>query len=233
MAQLTRKIQKVFGDSAGTNQRIVIGSYANGSTVYSTDPAVIQSLANYLEGFFSIVVGFNSPTIEDMNSICFLFAYQLTYLFQQGIPEWEVGTTYYIGSIVNQTGVLYKSIVDNNTGNAVTDTTKWLPFQNKNAVVIIDPATQSPYTMSVANDNGKVFLVNTANGAMQFNLPVASVGFNFTFKDKVGSADSLPITLHRNGSELLENLAADYIAESAYGEWTLACDGTNYSITGN
>lgn len=106
------------------------GSLANGSPVYTTDPATIQSLANYLTGWFSGVVGSNLPAIQDMNALHYLFAYQLSYIMQEGVPEWEVGTTYFIGSIVSDvaTGQLFVSLIDTNVGNLLTDNTKWVGF---------------------------------------------------------------------------------------------------------
>ncbi|PNA42272.1 hypothetical protein, partial [Pseudomonas sp. MPR-AND1A] len=86
MAKLSRVTQKIFGSSAGANQIGKFGSYAAGSPVISSDPTVIQSLSNWLTGWFGAVVGGNSPAIEDMNAVCFVYAYQLAYLMQQGIP---------------------------------------------------------------------------------------------------------------------------------------------------
>lgn len=126
MAKITRKIAKIFGSSAGVNQIGTFGSLAAGSPAYTTDPTVIQSLANYLTGWFGAVVGGNSPAIEDMNALCYLFAYQIAYVMQEGVPEWDATTTYYIGSLVNNgSGVIYVSLTDTNLNNALTDATKW------------------------------------------------------------------------------------------------------------
>ncbi|PMZ30506.1 hypothetical protein C1X25_36230, partial [Pseudomonas sp. GW247-3R2A] len=86
--------------------------YAAGSPVISSDPTVIQSLSNWLTGWFGAVVGGNSPAIEDMNAVCFVYAYQLAYLMQQGIPEYDSGTTYFTGSLCTSGGVIYRSLQD-------------------------------------------------------------------------------------------------------------------------
>lgn len=126
MAKITREPMKVFGSAAGTDQIAQFGSLFAGAPAYSTDPSTIQALSNYLTGWFAAAIGGNSPTIEDMNAICYLFAYQIAYLMQTGVPEWEAGTTYYIGSIVQDgLGNEYVSIADNNTNNATSDATKW------------------------------------------------------------------------------------------------------------
>jgi hypothetical protein len=126
MAKITRKLAKIFGSNAGVDQRAVIGSLFAGSSAFSTDPETIQSLSNYLDGWESVVIGGNSPAIEDMNALHFVFAYQLAYLMQTGLPEWNIDTVYYIGSLVNNgTGKIYQSLTDANEGNAVSDTTNW------------------------------------------------------------------------------------------------------------
>lgn len=141
MAKLTRKNQLIFGSTAGTDQLAEFGSLAAGSPVRfngaSADPDVIQSLANYLEGWFGAIIGENSPAVEDMNALCFLFAYQLTYLFQAGVAEWNTAAIYYKGSQVNSGGLTYTSLTDSNTGNAVTDATKWRAVGGPNADQVV------------------------------------------------------------------------------------------------
>ncbi len=94
-------------------------------------------------------------------------------------------------------------------------------------VLAINPATQSPYNVTTGN-NGQVLLVNTANGACTFNLPTPVTNLIFTIKDVAGQANSNPMTFHRAASELIENIASDYVAYANYGEWTLTSDGTNW-----
>lgn len=128
MAKITRVVQKIFGSNAGVDQRAVFGSLAAGAPAFSTDPATIQSLSNYLGGWFTAVIGGNAPAIEDMNALQFLKSRQLAYLFQQGIAEWNSETSYYIGSMVNDAGKIYVSKTDDNLNNAVSDTTNWKLF---------------------------------------------------------------------------------------------------------
>ena len=47
---------------------------------------------------------------------------------QRGIPEWLDTETYYEGSVVTKDSSIYISLSDNNTGNAVTNTTYWRKF---------------------------------------------------------------------------------------------------------
>lgn len=129
MAKLTRVFQKIFGSTAGASEMGVFGSFAAGSPANSSDPATIQSLSNFLDGWFSAVVGENSPSMEDMNAAFFLAYRQLAYLFQAGVAEYDATTAYYIGSMVNSAGVIYVSLTDNNTGNAVSSLANWRPYQ--------------------------------------------------------------------------------------------------------
>lgn len=101
MAKVTRQTQKIFGSSAGFQEIAQYGSLAAAAPVFTTDIATIQALSNYLGGWYDAIIGPNSPTIEDMNALHYLFAYQLAYLLQEGVAEWDAGTTYYAGSVVN------------------------------------------------------------------------------------------------------------------------------------
>lgn len=229
LPKITRKAQKIFGSNAGINQTGVIGSFAAGSPAYSTDPDTIQSLSNYLTGWYGVVAALNSPAIQDMNALDFLITRQLAYLFQNGIAEWNSATTYYIGSwATDSSGNAYISTVDDNTNNALTDTTKWRPLLGSTTTLTI---ANSPYAITSAN-NRATFLVTTAGGAFTFNLPAAALnaGLRFTVKDISGQASTNNITIARNGSESIEGGASNYLCQSDWGSWTFICDGTNWYI---
>jgi hypothetical protein len=130
MSRLSRYTQQIFGSGAGSNQIAEFGSLAAASpATYSgttITPTIVQSLSNYLSGWFGAVIGGNSPAIEDMNAICYLYAYQLAYVMQLGIAEWDAGTTYYVGSIAQDgTGNIYASLTNSNTNNALSSTANW------------------------------------------------------------------------------------------------------------
>lgn len=122
MAKITRAVQKIFGSNAGFDQIAQFGSLAAAAPVFTTNPVTIQALSNYLVGWFNGVEATNSPAIEDMNALCYLYAYQLAYIMQAGTPEWDASTTYYKGSLVNDSnGVEYVSTADNNLNNALVN----------------------------------------------------------------------------------------------------------------
>lgn len=144
MAKLTRFTQKLFGSTAGTNTMSQFGGLAAGYPVVPTrysgstiTPTLVQALANYLTGWTGAVIGGNSPAIEDMNSVCYLFAYQLAYLMQEGIAEYDASTTYYISSFCQSGGIVYQSLVDTNTGNTpASSPSQWKQVINGTAPTI-------------------------------------------------------------------------------------------------
>jgi hypothetical protein len=124
MAKITRKNMKMFCESASAASRGVaqFGSLAAASPAYSKDPDVIQSLAAWLNGWDAAVTGHNSPAMEDMNAVQYVAAYMLSYLMQQGVAEYEAGTTYYAGSLCTYRNVVYMAIQET-IGNAPTSPT--------------------------------------------------------------------------------------------------------------
>ncbi len=62
-----------------------------------------------------------APYLQDMNGVMYVMAYEIAYLFEEGIPEYDTTTTYYTGSIVKKVGTfeLYGSLIDTNLGNAL------------------------------------------------------------------------------------------------------------------
>jgi len=165
MAKLGRYLQKLFGSTAGTNQMSEFGSLASGTPARfsgtTITPDDIQALSNYLGGWRAAQVGAGNPAIEDMNSLCYLFAYQLAYLMENGVPEWNAETTYYIGSLVSVGGTLYKSLANNNLNNAVTDGTKWTSTDTQMTAFATANFTEKP----VAESN---HLYGVAHGLNRF-----------------------------------------------------------------
>lgn len=109
MAKLTRVTAKVFGGSAGSTQVGVFGSLAAGSPTFTNSPSAVQSLSNWALGWFGGVLGGNSPAIEDLNGFCFVDSYQIAYMLQAGIPEYDASTTYYQYSVTQNNGIIFQS----------------------------------------------------------------------------------------------------------------------------
>lgn len=126
MTVLARKTQQVFGSSAANIGQF--GSAQVGTKLLSSDPAVLQALAAWAGGWSSATIGASKfPPIEEMNALQFINSYQLAYMFQEGIAEYDAATTYSQFGIVKQTGTfnLYGSLATNNVGNPLSDGAHW------------------------------------------------------------------------------------------------------------
>lgn len=129
MSRITRKQQKIFASDASNNG--VFGSLQANDPTYSQDPDAIQGRTAYADGWDSATYSAEKlPPLEEFQALQYLFSRQIAYILQEGVAEWNTSTTYYKGALVKAiqsdgSFVLYASLVDNNTGNQVTDTTKW------------------------------------------------------------------------------------------------------------
>lgn len=148
MAKITRETFKRFAASAGGSDVGVFGSLAASAPTYSQVIATIQSLAAWDIGWAAETVATNVPALEDLNGVQFVFAYMIAYMLQQGIPEWDAGTTYYINSVVSSGGIAYTSITDNNLNNAPPNATYWkigiLGGSEQTGVVKMYASTSAP-----------------------------------------------------------------------------------------
>ena len=131
MSRVERKTQKIFGLNG--NNGIVGSELASGTNtgVLSQDLDDLQGLAAFEDGLNSVVLsGENLPPLEEIQSLDYIETSQLAYIFQEGIPEYDSGTTYFntpSPSIVKKVGTteVYKSLVNSNIGNPLSDGTKW------------------------------------------------------------------------------------------------------------
>jgi microcystin-dependent protein len=112
-----RATQTIFGGTGVTSDFGEFGSLAAGTPTTSKTPSVIQSLPAWLAGWAAATIGTLIPAYQDMNSVHYLAFYQICYILQMGIAEYDSGTTYYTNSVAQFGGQFYVSLVDNNTGN--------------------------------------------------------------------------------------------------------------------
>lgn len=135
MATLSRQTQKVFASNADADQIAVFGSMKTGTPVYSTNLATLQSTA-YTEGWAEALLSDKAPYMEEMNAVQYGLSYQIAYLLQEGAPEYDANTNYSDTSIVkviDSNGLsFYRSLVDDNLGNSLSDTDYWvlIPIAN-------------------------------------------------------------------------------------------------------
>lgn len=130
MSKLERKNHKVFGINATETKVGQFGS-ANATTKITTkDVEKIQALDAWEQGWEAGAVGNNRyPTQQERTGVDYEHSYQIGYMLQEGVPEWNKDTTFNKGSIVKAyngtTLQIYVSLVDENLNNPVTDITKW------------------------------------------------------------------------------------------------------------
>jgi hypothetical protein len=126
MPRITRKRQKIFAKTASNIGQV--GSAAANAQVLSADLDVLQALPAFENGLSSVTLGATKrPPLEEVNALDYIATTQLAYLFQEGMPEWDANTEYFLNSFVKQVGTpsVYESIVNSNIGNPISDTTKW------------------------------------------------------------------------------------------------------------
>lgn len=126
MAKLSRIFLKIFGGEGPTDDFAKFGSQTAGSPVKTKSVSLIQALDAWINGWRdAVVAGNRAPFLEDMNAVMFVHSYMAAYLLQEGIPEWDTDTEYFLGSVVKKTGTfeLYGSLADNNQGNALPSAT--------------------------------------------------------------------------------------------------------------
>ena len=118
MAKIIRKTQYLFAENSPPNSVSAFGSIEAGSPNYSLDPAILQNEPEWGQGWTSTQYeGVRAPYFFDRNAVDLVAFYQLAYILQEGIAEWDAGTTYYTNSMVQYGGNIYKSLQDNNLGN--------------------------------------------------------------------------------------------------------------------
>lgn len=125
---LTRVTQKLFGSQGPLGDFGIFGSKAAGSQTFSQDPVQIQSLQAFYEGWGDSIIGNYEPPMEDMNSLFLLAFRQLAYIFEKGIAEWDPNINYFIGSLVQENGIVYHSVSNSNINNdpSLDNGSNWL-----------------------------------------------------------------------------------------------------------
>lgn len=88
-------------------------------------------------------------------------------------------------------------------------------------------AKSANYTI-VSGDNGKVIWADSTSGAFTLTLPAPTANFVISIKDISGLAVTNPITIARNGSELIDGAAANDVISTAYYAVSYISDGTNW-----
>lgn len=179
MGKLTRVTQRPFGLSGPVGDFAQFGSLAASTKVFSQNPATIQQLSAWLQGLgaATIQVGgqFYIPALEDINGALLVAFYQLCSIFQDGIPEYDISTTYYKNSFCQSNGTIFQSIVDNNTGHTPgTSPTFWIAAPSAAPVGSVYGGVISNSSVSPTNafDTTECFCKDST-GIFSINFPAA------------------------------------------------------------
>lgn len=183
MPRITRKQQKIFAESATNNG--VFGSLQASDPTISSDPDTIQGRPAFANGWDDATYSAEKlPPLEEFQALQYLFSRQLAYLFQDGIGEWNASTTYYKGGLVKTisgTDVkIYSSLVDNNTNNQTTDTTKWS--------VIIDTTNPFVHIAGTETITGNKDFTGTVTATTQPDTDSSTKLATTEFVQKIGSS---------------------------------------------
>lgn len=175
---ITRQTLLLFGSAGATSNFAEFGSQAASAPVKTKSIPTIQALSAYLNGWQSAVALGQAPYLEDMNSLFYLLAYEQCYTLQEGIPEYDSGTTYYIGGVVKYLGnsgytEFYVSLVDTNIGNALptrANNGNWaFMYALQGAGLILPGVTSMLGNLSFVAGSG-IIGTNTNNNAAAGNI---------------------------------------------------------------
>lgn len=237
MAKITRVTAQIFGSAVGTSQIAQFGSLAAASPVTYTGAGAITNVnliqaSNWTQGWSAAVEGANSPALEDLNAYCFMTSYQNAYLLQQGVPEWNSTTTYYIGSIAQDgLGNIYSSRTDSNLNNALSSTANWNQIVSNGGLQTYTP-TFSVNVGTAASivingsyyKSGKIVYVNTSVSWTQSVSPATSATISLPITAATMPGSSLAGTL---------NSTVQTAGGNAYFQFNqVAGAGTSFTVFG-
>lgn len=219
MARLTRVQQLIFAASAANNG--VFGSaQANaGPGTISNDLATIMGLAAWSQGWLDAILGSSKfPTVEEMQGIQYVMTSQLAYLFQQGIPEYDGNTTYYIKSMCIEPGTykIYGSLTNANQGNALSDVVNWQLLQDLSA-----PA-QNVYTGGTTTGSANVQAVTpvtpAATSFANGQTVICTAGFTNSGSMTFSAGGETALTVKKDsGSGLVVLTGGEVVAGNTVG----------------
>lgn len=81
--------------------------------------------------------------------------------------------------------------------------------------------------------SGRTYLVDTSAIAIQMNLPAPAQNAWMIVKDSGFNAYTNNITVHRNGSEKIDNVTADFTINNSGAAWIFMSNGTDWFAIGS
>ncbi len=81
--------------------------------------------------------------------------------------------------------------------------------------------------------SGKTYLVDSTSLAIQVNLPTVAQNAWVIIKDAGFNAFTNNITIHRNASEKIDGVTADFVISNNGGAWIFMSNGTDWFSVGS
>lgn len=226
MAGILRATAQLFGTTALTPSSGFAGAANSdlGTEIGSTNSvANIQSgiSGQWAAGWLAAVLGSSKfPAIEDMNAVDLVFSTQIAYLLERGIPEYDAGTTYNIGDICRGIGLstIYKSLINANTGNALSNGTDWQfcgDLVNIGGELPVTSITGANHAY-VAADTSQVIERSNAGTAMADTLPGTSGALAngwYGYVKNIDATASLTVGVGSGGSITVGLVTGSFIIE--------------------
>ncbi len=195
---MTNFIRKFLDEFAGNNKNdelTIFGSTGAGSPSNSSDPEVLQSNSKFREGWkgATLLNAGNltrNPVQNEWSALNYIHNYQINHILQKGMQEWNILTEYFIGDKVSSGVIIYKSLTNNNIGNAVTDVVNW---------EVVGKISNIPITIEVIRSEADLAAVAplelAPDGVMRYKLkksvqylfdtPFIILNFGIWFEDQV------------------------------------------------
>lgn len=223
MAKIPRVFQKIFASAATNNGQF--GSGQTGAKVTSNDLPTLMSLSAWASGWLGAVIGGSKfPPLEEFQALTYIQTTQLAYLFQEGVPDWDTSTTYWINGIVKKPGTmqLFGSLTNSNQGNALPVA----PASNSNWKFLIDLGAVGTY-LQVANNLSDVASAATSRtnlGAPP--VPIASSGVGQIAAPTIVAGIAGTITLPPGGTWMYYAYNLSTSSSNGQGVTGVAAGGT-------
>lgn len=245
MAKIARTTQTIFALNATNIGQF--GSAEAGTFVLTSSVATLQALAAYELGWSDAVIsGERLPCLEEVNALHYIETSQLSYLFQEGIPEYDAATNYFQHSIVKKAGTyqLYGSLIDNNLGNALTVGADWKFLVDLSAPLTTLPIVSKAFTSGayavLAGDIGKL---NYFSATGTVNIDPAVIGAGNTIGIGVfGGGGAWNVTISAVTGIILtgtsgvtgKSINLNAVSNNAFKVLLITSDGTNlYAYSSN
>ncbi len=219
MAKLPRVTLIEFGQDGTTDDFEAFGSTAVGGTDYTKDIATIQSTDAWKSGWRAALIAGKAPVLQDMNAQMLVHSYMAAYMFQEGISEYDSGTTYFIGSIVKRTGTfeLYGSLVNTNLGNALpsqTSDANWLYLGTLGSLATSVPQILQANTPTGVTSTSNAYVACGPTQAITLKNAANKVKVSVTGSLRVGATSgTATMTIKRGSTDLAPTSAGLIIAQ--------------------